>query len=40
MDISKIKSLGWKHSTNLELGIKKTYQWYLNNKSNLKEIKL
>ncbi|MBU6392492.1 MAG: GDP-L-fucose synthase [Planctomycetes bacterium] len=29
LDISKIKSLGWKSKTNLEEGIKKTYEWYL-----------
>lgn len=28
-DVSRIHSLGWKHSTVLEDGIRKTYQWYL-----------
>ncbi len=31
LDISKIKSLGWKPKTNLEEGIKKTSEWYLLN---------
>lgn len=28
-DVSRIHSLGWKHSVSLEHGIKTTYQWYL-----------
>ena len=40
MDVSKIKELGWEYSTELEDGIKKTYQWFLNNINNIKEIKL
>ena len=28
LDVSKINSLGWKHSIQLHDGIKKTYQWY------------
>ena len=40
MDVSKMKNMGWKYSTDLELGIKKTYQWFLNNINTLKEIKL
>ena len=31
MDVSRIHSLGWKHKTSLEEGIKKTYEWYLEN---------
>jgi len=31
LDISKIKSLGWKPKTNMEEGIKRTYEWYLLN---------
>lgn len=30
LDVSKINSMGWKHKTELEEGINKTYQWYLN----------
>ena len=40
MDISKMKEIGWKYSTELEDGIKKTYQWFLENKNTLKQIKL
>jgi len=40
MDVSKMKELGWEYSTELEDGIKKTYQWFLNNIDSFKEIKL
>jgi len=40
MDVSKIKELGWQYSTELEDGIKKTYQWFLENIGAIKEIKL
>jgi GDP-L-fucose synthase len=29
MDVSRINSLGWKYKTELEEGIKKTYEWFL-----------
>lgn len=29
-DVSKLNSLGWKHSVELEDGIKKIYDWYVN----------
>ena len=29
LDVSKLNNLGWKYSTELENGIKKTYEWYL-----------
>jgi GDP-L-fucose synthase len=29
LDVSRINKLGWKYQTELEDGIKKTYQWYL-----------
>lgn len=31
MDVSRINSLGWKYKTELGEGIKKTYQWFLEN---------
>ncbi|AFH50670.1 Nucleoside-diphosphate-sugar epimerase [Ignavibacterium album JCM 16511] len=31
MDVSRINSLGWRYKTELEEGIKKTYDWFLNN---------
>ena len=40
MDVTKMKETGWEYSTELEDGIKKTYQWFLENKNNFKEIKL
>lgn len=40
MDISKMHSLGWKHNVNLEEGIKKTYQWFLENINNYKQVKI
>ena len=30
LDNSKMKSIGWNASTDLEQGIKKVYKWYLN----------
>ncbi len=36
MDISKMKELGWEYSTGLEDGIKKTYQWFLENTDTIK----
>lgn len=32
LDVSKIHSLGWKHQMALKDGIKKTYEWYKENK--------
>ncbi|NIJ44305.1 GDP-L-fucose synthase [Wenyingzhuangia heitensis] len=40
MDISKMHQLGWKHQVDLEQGIKKTYQWFLQNIENFKEVKI
>jgi len=31
MDVSRIKTLGWEYTTSLELGLKKAYNWYLDN---------
>ena len=31
MDVSRMTELGWKYKTELEEGIKQTYQWYLDN---------
>ncbi|MDC0117465.1 GDP-L-fucose synthase [Flavobacteriaceae bacterium] len=36
MDVSKMKALGWEYSTELEDGIKKTYQWFLENTDTIK----
>jgi GDP-L-fucose synthase len=40
MDVSKMHALGWKHQINLEDGINKTYQWFLENINNFKEVKM
>ncbi|MCL6460610.1 MAG: GDP-L-fucose synthase [Flavobacterium micromati] len=40
MDVSKMHDLGWKHKTQLEEGIQKTYNWFLENIDNYKEVKL
>ncbi len=39
MDISKMHQLGWKHQVNLEEGIAKTYNWFLENIESFKELK-
>tara|TARA_B100000242_G_scaffold97139_1_gene66673 strand:+ start:12723 stop:13676 length:954 start_codon:yes stop_codon:yes gene_type:complete len=39
MDISKIKNMGWTSTTELNVGIEKTYKWFLNNINNFKEVK-
>jgi GDP-L-fucose synthase len=40
MDISKMHELGWKHQVQLEEGIQKTYQWFLNNMNAFKQVKM
>jgi GDP-L-fucose synthase len=40
MDVYKLKDIGWQYSTELEDGIQKTYQWFLDNINTIKEIKL
>ena len=37
MDVSKMADAGWKASTLLEEGIKKTYDWFIMNQNNFKE---
>jgi GDP-L-fucose synthase len=31
VDVSRLSDMGWKYNTNLEEGLRKTYQWYLKN---------
>ena len=31
VDVSKINSLGWKHTIEIEEGVKRIYKWYTNN---------
>lgn len=40
MDISKMHTLGWKHQVGLREGIQKTYDWFLVNQGNFKEVKI
>ncbi|TCV10455.1 GDP-L-fucose synthase [Sphingobacterium alimentarium] len=40
MDVSKMHNLGWKHQVELKEGIQRTYQWFLDNRQNIKEIKI
>ena len=40
MDVSKMHNLGWTHQVELKEGIQRTYQWFLNNRQNIKEIKI
>ncbi|KUY27435.1 GDP-L-fucose synthase family protein [Elizabethkingia ursingii] len=40
MNVSKLHELGWNHKINLEEGIKRTYQWFLANQNNYKEVKI
>ncbi len=40
MDVSKMHQLGWKHQIGLEEGITKTYQWFLENLNNFKQLKM
>ena len=40
LDVSKMQNLGWKHQVNLEKGIQMTYDWFLENLKDYKEIKM
>ncbi len=33
LDVTRLHELGWKHTTSLEDGIKKAYEWFLENKA-------
>ncbi|MBB4802516.1 GDP-L-fucose synthase [Flavobacterium nitrogenifigens] len=37
MDVSRMHNIGWKHQVNLEEGIQKTYNWFLENIESFKE---
>lgn len=37
LDISKLKEMGWQYKYSLEEGIKITYRWFINNKSNIRK---
>jgi GDP-L-fucose synthase len=40
MDVSKMESAGWKAKVGLNEGIQRTYQWFLENQENFKEVKI
>jgi GDP-L-fucose synthase len=40
MDVSKMQALGWKHQVQLDEGIQKTYDWFLENIGKFKEVKM
>jgi GDP-L-fucose synthase len=40
LDVSKINSEGWKANIPLKEGVKNTYEWYLKNIDNFKEVKI
>ncbi len=40
MDVSKMSNAGWKASIELSDGIRETYQWFLENVDNVKEVKM
>jgi GDP-L-fucose synthase len=40
MDVSKIKKMGWQSKTDLNTGIEKTYNWFLNNIEEIKQVKI
>ena len=40
LDVSKMSNDGWKYSTELEEGIKKTYKWFIKTINNIKKIKI
>ena len=37
LDVTRLHELGWKHSTNLEDGIKKAYEWYTENEEKFRK---
>lgn len=39
LDVSKMHALGWKHQIDLEEGIQITYDWFLENRCAIKEVK-
>ena len=40
MDVSRMKEAGWQYSIELEDGIRATYEWFLENVDEIKEVKL
>ncbi|MBU3010342.1 GDP-L-fucose synthase [Polaribacter vadi] len=40
MDVSKMKAIGWQYTTELQEGIEKTYDWFLENIESIKQVKM
>ena len=40
MDVTKMHNLGWKHKIELQEGIQKTYNWFLQNSQAFKQVKM
>jgi GDP-L-fucose synthase len=40
MDVTKMKDMGWRYTTELEEGIQRTYDWFLDNVENFKQVKM
>ena len=40
LDVSKLHNKGWRHKIDLEKGLQTTYQWFVENYSNIKELKI
>ena len=40
MDVTKMHDLGWKHKIELHEGIQKTYNWFLENSEDFKQVKM
>jgi GDP-L-fucose synthase len=40
MDVNKLISLGWSPKVDLEIGIQRTYEWFLENITDFKEVKM
>ena len=40
MDVSKMKNIGWEYTIELQEGIEKTYQWFVENIEDIKEVKM
>ncbi len=40
MNVDKMKDAGWEAKTSLEIGVEATYNWFLENKNNYKQLKI